>query len=1078
MGTLIDRLLAASLRHRLVVASCTLLLAAAGIWAFATLNTDAFPDLTPNQVLVMTTVSGLSPTEVEQQVTYPMEVAMLGLPRTQNVRAISKVGLSVVTVTFDDDVDLYFARAQVQQRMQDAAAQLPPGSEPMLGPPATAMGEVFEYLVERAPSSSSSTDSAHASARTDSLSLMDLTTIQEYTIKPLLRTVPGVADVNTWGGMQQQFQVLADPAKLAGYGLTLEDVETALSKNNANFGAGYVEDRGERLTVRGVGRVTDTADVGNVVIATRGATPIYARDIGRIVVAPALRYGAVSRDARGEALSATVLMLKGANGREVVGRVLQRLEEIKPLLPRGVRIVPFYNQGDVVQRTTHTVFKNLIEGALLVTAILFLFLRDVRASLLTASVIPLSLLFAFLAMRRFDITANLMSLGALDFGLIVDASVVMVENFVRRLGERRDSDDATNRQELLRQAAFEVGRPIVFGIAIIVAVYIPIFTLTGLEGRMFRPMAFTVCAAVLGSLLLALTYVPAISSLLFAGRAEHHRTVTHAEPAWFVRLRGRYDGMLGWAIAHRQRVIGTAVLLLAIALGSVPFLGTEFMPKLDEGYLLIETRRIPSVSLPQGLSVSAEVERTLRRFPEVASVVTNLGRPQEATESMALNQADVYVLFAPRSHWHEQTLDALIPKMDSVLAEIPGLDYEFSAPMRMRLDEVISGVRTDLGIKVFGDSLPLLQEKADAIARIVEKVPGAADASVGVSAGAMQLQVMLDRPAIARYGLNVADVREAVETGIGGMEATSVLDGRRRIPVVVRLDVPYRSTPEAVGQMLIHTPAGGTVTLAQLARVTTVEAPEVINHEGGQRYVVVQSNVRGRDLGSFVADVKHAVSAQLSLPIGYYVTYGGQFENQQRAMRRLALIVPLVLLLIAGLLYASFGTMRHALLVMLDVPFALVGGIGALWLRGLNLNLSASVGFIALFGVAVLNGVVLIAYINQLRASGASLEDAVRQGSTTRLRPVLMTALVASVGFIPMAISTGAGAEIQRPLATVVIGGLISATALTLLVLPTAYTWIEERFGGKMLEARAGTRESSNASLEPAVATTVTEEVR
>jgi heavy metal efflux system protein len=1078
MGTFIDRLLAASLRHRLVVASCTLLLAAAGIWAFATLNTDAFPDLTPNQVLVMTTVSGLSPTEVEQQVTYPMEVAMLGLPRTQNVRAISKVGLSVVTVTFDDDVDLYFARAQVQQRMQDAAAQLPPGSEPMLGPPATAMGEVFEYLVERAPSSSSSTDSAHASARTDSLSLMDLTTIQEYTIKPLLRTVPGVADVNTWGGMQQQFQVLADPAKLAGYGLTLEDVETALSKNNANFGAGYVEDRGERLTVRGVGRVTDTADVGNVVIATRGATPIYARDIGRIVVAPALRYGAVSRDARGEALSATVLMLKGANGREVVGRVLQRLEEIKPLLPRGVRIVPFYNQGDVVQRTTHTVFKNLIEGALLVTAILFLFLRDVRASLLTASVIPLSLLFAFLAMRRFDITANLMSLGALDFGLIVDASVVMVENFVRRLGERRDSDDATNRQELLRQAAFEVGRPIVFGIAIIVAVYIPIFTLTGLEGRMFRPMAFTVCAAVLGSLLLALTYVPAISSLLFAGRAEHHRTVTHAEPAWFVRLRGRYDGMLGWAIAHRQRVIGTAVLLLAIALGSVPFLGTEFMPKLDEGYLLIETRRIPSVSLPQGLSVSAEVERTLRRFPEVASVVTNLGRPQEATESMALNQADVYVLFAPRSHWHERSLDALIPKMDSALAEIPGLDYEFSAPMRMRLDEVISGVRTDLGIKVFGDSLPLLQEKADAIARIVEKVPGAADASVGVSAGAMQLQVMLDRPAIARYGLNVADVREAVETGIGGMEATSVLDGRRRIPVVVRLDVPYRSTPEAVGQMLIHTPAGGTVTLAQLARVTTVEAPEVINHEGGQRYVVVQSNVRGRDLGSFVADVKHAVSAQLSLPIGYYVTYGGQFENQQRAMRRLALIVPLVLLLIAGLLYASFGTMRHALLVMLDVPFALVGGIGALWLRGLNLNLSASVGFIALFGVAVLNGVVLIAYINQLRASGASLEDAVRQGSTTRLRPVLMTALVASVGFIPMAISTGAGAEIQRPLATVVIGGLISATALTLLVLPTAYTWIEERFGGKMLEARAGTRESSNASLEPAVATTVTEKVR
>ena len=636
---------------------------------------------------------------------------------------------------------------------------------------------------------------------------------------------------------------------------------------------------------------------------------------------------------------------------------------------------------------------------------------------------------------------------------------------MRRLGERRDSNDAAIRQELLRQAAFEVGRPIVFGIAIILAVYIPIFALTGLEGRMFRPMAFTVCAAVLGSLLLALTYVPAISSLLFAGRADHHRAVTHAEPAWFVRLRARYGGILEWAIAHRRRVIGTSVLLLAVALGSVPFLGTEFMPKLDEGYLLIETLRIPSVSLPQGLSVSADVERTLRRFPEVASVVTNLGRPQEATESMALNLADVYVLFAPRSHWHERSLDALIPKMDSALAEIPGLNYEFSAPMRMRLDEVISGVKTDLGIKVFGDSLPLLQEKAGAIARIVARIPGAEDASVGVSAGAMQLQVMLDRPAIARYGLNVADIREAVETGIGGMEATSVLDGRRRIPVIVRLDIPYRATPEAVSQMLIHTPAGGTVTLAQLARVTTVEAPEVINHEGGQRYVVVQSNVRGRDLGSFVADVKRAVAGQLSLPSGYYVTYGGQFENQQRAMRRLALIVPLVLLLIAGLLYASFGTMRHAFLVMLDVPFALVGGIAALWLRGLNLNLSASVGFIALFGVAVLNGVVLIAYVNQLREKGAPLEEAVREGAITRLRPVLMTALVASVGFIPMALSTGPGAEIQRPLATVVIGGLISATLLTLLVLPTLYTWLEERREARQRDHASLTRPNGDSEI-------------
>ena len=842
----------------------------------------------------------------------------------------------------------------------------------------------------------------------------------------------------------RSFDVLADPSKLAGYGLSLHDLEAALAANNANFGAGYVEDRGERLTVRGLGRVADTTDIGNVVITTRGNTPIYVRDVARVTVGPQPRFGAVSRDGKGEALSANVIMLKGANGREVVNRVRERLVEIERVLPDGVRIRPFYSQGDVVERTTSTMFTNLLEGALLVIAILFLFLRNFRASLLTASVIPLSLLVAFLAMKRFGLSANLMSLGALDFGLIVDASVVMVENFVRRLGNEPGASE-TRRQELIREAAFEVGRPIVFGVAIIVAVYIPIFALEGLEGRMFRPMAFTVCAAVLGSLLLALCYIPAVSSYLFARSKRAQIGAGEHAAGWFVRLRARYERMLEWALGHRRQVVGVAVAALAISLASVPFLGTEFMPELDEGTLLIETRRITSASLPQGVLVSDQVERTLRQFPEVRSVVTNLGRPHEATETMALNQGDVYIVFNPKRDWRAESLEELIPQMDSALSEIPGLDFEFSAPMRMRLDEVISGVRTKLGVKIYGDSLPLLQEKAEEIERIVEQVDGAEDVSVGVSDGAMQLEVDLDRSAIARYGLNVADVREAVESGVGGMEATEVIDGRRRYPVVVRLDAQFRSTPEAVGQTLIRTPAGGTVMLSQVARLHTVEAPEVINHEAGQRYVVVQSNVRGRDLGGFAADVQRQVGAQVSLPPGYFITYGGQFENQSRAMRRLGLIVPVVLLLIAGLLYASFGNIRHALLVMLNVPFALVGGIAALWLRGLHLNLSASVGFIALFGVAVLNGVVLIAYINQLRASGRSLHDAVRVGAEVRFRPVLMTALVASVGFIPMAISTGAGAEVQRPLATVVIGGLISATFLTLLVLPTVYTWMEER---------------------------------
>jgi len=1030
MGKLIEWLIARAIAHRAVVVGATLVLFAAGIWAFARLTTDAYPDLTPNQVIVMTTAAGLSPIEAEQELSYPMEIAMLGLPRTTEVRSISKAGLSVVTVTFEDDVDLYFARAQVQQRMLDAMSQLPASAQPMLGPPATAMGEVFQYIVER--------DSTTA---TDTVGLIELTNLQEYTIKPLLRTVPGVADVNAWGGMPQQFQVNADPAKLAGYNITLSDVQSALAGNNGNFGGGYIEDRGERLTLRGLGRVVDAADIENVVLATREATPIRVRDVATVTIETQPRYGAVTRDGKGETLSAVVQMLKGANGREVVDRVTARLEDIKPLLPKGVHVRPFYNQGDVVQRTTQTVFRNLLEGALLVVAILFLFLRNVRASLLTASVIPLSLLAAFIAMKRFGLSANLMSLGALDFGLIVDASVVMVENFVRRLHETRAS--GTNRQDVLQRAAFEVGRPIVFGVAIIVAVYIPVFTLEGIEGRMFRPMAFTVCAAVIGSLILALTYVPAVASYVF--RKESPSVAARgSEGGWFDAVRRRYALLLSWGLGHRRSVVMGAVALLIGAVVSVPYLGTEFMPKLDEGYLLIESRRIPSTSLAQGVVVSTEVERTLKRFPEVRSIVTNLGRPHEATETMALNQGDVYVTLTPKAEWRTGSLDALTERMDSALAEIPGLDYEFSAPMAMRLEEVVSGVKTQLGIKVYGDSLPLLQEMADEILRVVEGVKGAEDASVGVSAGAMQLEISVDRAAIARYGLNIADIREAVEMGIGGMPATEVVDGRRRYPVVVRLDAPYRSTPDAVGSMLIRTPSGGTVTLSQVARLNTIEGPEVINHENGRRYVVVQSNVRGRDLGGFVANVRRAVSAKVSLPEGYYVTYSGQFENQTRATKRLALIVPLVLLLIGTLLYASFGSVRHALLVMLNVPFALVGGIAALWLRGMHLNLSASIGFIALFGVAVLNGVVLISYVNQLRADGAELGDAVRTGADVRLRPVLMTALVASVGFIPMAVSTSSGAEVQRPLATVVIGGLASATLLTMVVLPTVYAWIRK----------------------------------
>jgi heavy metal efflux system protein len=1048
--TLVNRVIDASFRHRIAVLGATLAFAVAGLWAFATLNRDAFPDLTPNQVAVMSEAAGLSPVEVEQQVSYPMEVAMLGLPRTTGVRSISKAGLSVVTVTFEDDVDLYFARTQVQQRMQDAMAQLPAGTEAMLGPPATAMGEAFQYLVE-------STTPKTGDAARDSLSLIALTNAQEYIVRPLLRTVPGVADVNAWGGLEQAYTVDADPAKLAGYALTLEDVEQALEKNNANFGGGYVEDRGERLTLRGLGRAADTTDLGNVVVITRDATPIYVRDVARVAVGAAPRFGAVTRDGRGEALSAVVLLLKGENSREVLERVRARLEEIRPLLPRGITIRPFYDQSEVVERTSRTVLVNLAEGALLVvgTLVLFLGVGHMRAALLTASVLPLSLLAAFLAMKRFGVTANLMSLGAVDFGLLADASVVLVEAMLFRLATEPAASPA-RRQALLREAAFEVGRPVLFGAAVIIAVLVPLFGLEHgtIEYKMFTPMVATLTAALVGSLLFALTYVPAAAS--YALSRENTSAAGHDEARWFAAFRGRYLRGLDWALRHRRLVFGAAAGVLLLTVFSLQYLASAFVPDLDEGTLLLETRRAPSASLAQGIAVSEEVERTLRTFPEVASVVTNLGRPHEATETMALNQGDVYVRFAPKSQWRAASLEELTERMESALADIPGLTVEFSAPMRMRLAEVISGVRSDLGVKIFGDSLPLLQAKAEEIQRVIARLPASENATVGVSAGAMQLEIDLDRPSIARYGLNVADVREAIETGIGGATATELVDGRRRIPVVVRLAASYRTTPDAVGQTLIRTPAGGTVTLSQVARIQIVEGPEVVNHENGQRYVLVQSGVRGSDLGGFAADVQRAIRAEVQLPPGYYVEYGGQFENQQRAMRRLRLIVPAVLLLIAVLLYANFRTVRHSLLVLLAVPLGMVGGIAMLHLMRLPLTLTAAIGLIAVAGIATLNGVVMITYMTQRRAAGRPLTDAVREGASGRLRAVCSTAAIAIAGYLPVLLSRSAGAEIQRPLAAVVVGGVFTAGLLSLILLPLLFAQIESAVERRLARQGAG----------------------
>jgi cobalt-zinc-cadmium resistance protein CzcA len=925
--------------------------------------------------------------------------------------------------------------------MTDARGRLPVGLEPTLGPVATAFGEIYQYLLE-----------------SDSADAMTTKTLHDWDVRTRLRSVKGVSEINSWGGLTRQYHVIVDPTRLEKYGLTLHDVFQAIADNNASFGGGFIEHRSERYTVRGVGLVADVGDLQDIVVTAAAGTPVLVRDVADVRVAPMPRQGAVTRDGNGESVAGMVIMLKGENGKQVAERVKARLEDVQATLPKGLAVKPFYDQTEVIDRTFHTVRKNLVEGSLLVILVLFVFLRDVRASLIVAAVIPLSMLVGFIGMKVFGVSANLMSLGAIDFGLIVDGAVVMMENFVRRReeaahgrvqeGGRGKAEGGSGvaegggRMELFRSAATEVARPVLFGVLIIVAVYLPIFTLEGLEGKMFRPMAITVCSAILGSLLLSLTVVPVVSSfLLKLGGGEH-------EERWFVRLRTYYRKHLDDAMNHRWRTVAVALAAVTLALGSVPFLGTEFMPKLDEGSILIETRKLPSVSLDESVQISSRVERILRRFPEVRQVVTKIGRPDVATEAMGIYQGDVYVLLHPIETWQTgRNKETLIQSMSDALGQVPGVSFNFTQPMAMRLDEVVSGVKADVAVKVFGPDAATLERIGGQVQRVLEGVRGAADLQTEVLSGAAQLQIDIDRHRIARYGLNVANVRELVETAIGGAVPTEVLDGARRFEVLVRFPDSLRNDPQAVGSMLLTAPAGERVALANVATIATVRGPEAITHEDGERRLVVQTNVRGRDVGSFVAEAQGKLNAALTLPPGYRLSWGGQFENQQRAMRRLIVVIPLSLAIIFLLLFITFGRVRQATLVIMNVPFALVGGIAALWIRGLNLNLSASVGFIALFGVAVLNGVVMIAAVNRLRESGTALRESVLSGAGTRLKPVLMTALVASLGFVPMALSSGAGAEVQRPLATVVIGGIVTATLLTLIVLPTLYEMIEHYAG-------------------------------
>lgn len=1010
-----------ALKRKQVVVLGTFLLVIVGLLALERLPFDAFPDLTGTRVEVITVAPGMAPEEVERLVTYPVESNVMGIPGAQGVRSVSKFGLSLITISFPDGTDVYFARQLVQQRLSDVKGSLPAGIEATLGPVSTPMGELYQYVLS-----------------SDSLSLTELKTLHDYTVRPRLRTLPGVSEVNSWGGFIETIEVIVDPVRLAALRLTLADIHTALAQNSLMFGGSYLEQGGERFTLRGLGRVESVADIEQIRVLSASGASVRISDVAVVAKGALPRSGSVTKDGVGEVVSGMVLKLQGADSRQVIKVVKQRMAEIEAALPSHVVITPFYDQTELVARTSRTIVKNLVEGGLLVIAVLFLFLRNWRASLIVASVIPLSMLTAFAGMAMFGYSANLMSLGALDFGLIVDASVVMVESFIRRM----ETSDGTDRLTMFEEAAIEVGRPILFGIAIIVAVYIPIFALDGMEGRMFKPMAFTVVCAVLGSLLLALTYVPVVSSWALKSGP--------ATPApWMTRLSAIYGRALHRVLHRPAPLVGGAFVVLIVAVGSLTRIGTEFMPKLDEGSILINTRRLPSVDMADANRLSLAAERIVKRFPEVVTVVTKEGRPDLATEAMGLFEGDMYVILKPRKQWvTAKSPEGLVAAFDSALTVVPGLWVSFTQPLAMRLDEAESGIRTDLGIKVVGPDLEQDHAIAERIRQIVATVPGAADVAVEIAEGSGQVRIDVNRDALAQYGLTVETVRDAVELAMGSQAAAELVDGFRRIDIVVRLPDASRNNAAALAALTLRSATGEIVPLSSVATVTTATGPELIGHEDAQRRSLVLSNVRGRDLGSFVQEVKDRVAAQITLPPGMFLEWGGQYENQQRAMSRLSLMVPAALLLIFGLLYLSFRSVSQAFLVLSNVPFALVGGIAALWLRDLNLNLSASIGFIALFGIAMLNGVVLVEHLNQLRHDPTVRDDLtarVTLGATDRLRPVLMTALVASLGFVPMALSTSPGSEVQRPLASVVIGGLVTSTFLTLFVLPVLYRYLESR---------------------------------
>jgi len=1044
---MLETLIAFSLRRRWLIVGGTLAVTALGLYNFQYLPIDAVPDITNVQVQINTEAPGSSPLETEQRITFPIETALAGLPGLDYTRSVSRYGLSQVTVVFADGTDVYFARQLVNERLQEATGKLPPGIEPAMGPIATGLGEIYMFTAENDPEV----------RRPDGLpySPTELRTIQDWVIKPQLRNLPGVIEVNTIGGFVKEYHVTPHPEKLVAYGLSLTDVTAALERNNANAGAGYVNQNGEQYLIRVPGQVAGLEDLRRIVVAHRGGVPIYVRDIADVLLGEELRNGAATKDGE-EVVLGTVFMLVGENSRTVSQRVAAKMAEINRTLPRGVIATTVYDRTTLVNATIATVRTNLLEGALLVVVVLLLLLGNVRAALVTALVIPLAMLFTITGMVANRVSGNLMSLGALDFGLIVDGAVIIVENCVRRLGQEQARlarlPSLSERLAVVLQATKEVIRPASFGVFIIMVVYLPVLTLQGIEGKMFQPMALTVVLALSGALLLSFTFVPAAVAISFSGKiAEHENVVMRLAKAAYVPV-------LDFCLRFRAGVAIAAAALVVLSGLVAARMGTEFIPSLDEGDVALHALRIPGTSLPQAVDMQHVLERQLKQLPEVKTVFAKMGTADIATDPMPPSVADGFVIMKPRADWPNprKPKAVLVREIEEVVQAIPGNNYEFTQPIEMRFNELIAGVRSDVAVKVFGDDMETLQEIGKGVETLLATIPGASDVKLEQTTGLPLMTIAPRHEALSRYGLNVADVQEVVQIAMGGATAGEIYEGDRRFPIIVRLPEHVRTNLHELGNLPVPLPGADDapdgrfqlatlsgapryVPLREVADISVGLGPNMINRENGKRRIVVTANVRERDIGSFVNEAQATIDRQVDIPPGYWAAWGGQFEHLISATERLQIVVPMVLLLIFALLFSAFGSIKHALLVFTGVPLALTGGVAALWLRDIPFSISAGVGFIALSGIAVLNGIVMISFITLLRAEGASLEDAIREGSLTRMRPVLMTALVAALGFVPMALATGTGAEVQRPLATVVIGGILSSTTLTLLVLPGLY---------------------------------------